>query len=91
MRKGYLNCIRVLGIVLGMGKVLDEIRKAMKASGKTRYSLWKETGIDQSHLFKLWNGEAGLSVENLEKLAEALGLEITIRPAKRKTAKAKER
>jgi transcriptional regulator with XRE-family HTH domain len=74
-----------------MGNVLDEIRKAMKASGKTRYRLWKETGIDQSHLFKLWNGEAGLSVENLERLAEALGLEIITRPAKRKTAKAKER
>ena len=63
----------------------------MKASGKTRYRLWKETGIDQSHLFKLWNGEAGLSVENLERLAEALGLEIITRPAKRKMAKAKER
>ncbi|MGQ9649524.1 MAG: helix-turn-helix domain-containing protein [Phycisphaerae bacterium] len=77
----------LLGILLGMGNVLDEIRKAMKASGKTRYRLWKETGIDQSHLFKLWNGKAGLSVENLEHLAEALELEIIIRPAKRKAGK----
>lgn len=74
-----------------MGNVLDQIRKAMKASEKTRYSLWKETGIDQSHLFKLWNGEAGLSVENLERLADALGLEIIIRPTKRKAGKAKGR
>ena len=76
-------------MLLGMGNLLDEIRKAMKASGKTRYRLSKETGIDQSHLFKLWNGEAGLSVENLERLAEALGLEIIIRPAK--AGKTKER
>lgn len=84
-----MNCIRASVIVLGMGDVLNQIRKAMKASGKTRYRLWKETGIDQSHLFKLWNGEAGLSVENLEKLAGALGLEIIIRPAK--AGKTKER
>jgi transcriptional regulator with XRE-family HTH domain len=64
--------------------VLDEIRKAMKASGKTRYRLWKETGIDQSHLSRLMHGEAGLSVENLEGLARALGLEIIIRPAEGK-------
>ncbi len=63
----------------------------MKASDKTRYSLWKETGIDQSHLFKLWNGKAGLSVENLEKLADALGMEVIIRPAKAKPRKVKER
>ncbi len=65
--------------------------EAMKASDKTRYSLWKETGIDQSHLFKLWNGKAGLSVENLEKLADALGMEVIIRPAKAKPRKVKER
>lgn len=74
-----------------MGNVLDEIRKAIEASGESRYRLWKATGISQSHLSRLMRGEAGLSVENLEHLAEALGLEIIIRPAKRKTAKAKER
>lgn len=74
-----------------MANVLDEIRKSMKASEKTRYRLWKETGIDQSHLFKLWNGEAGLSVDNLEKLAAALGLEIIVRPVRRNAGKAKGR
>ena len=62
-----------------------------KASGKTRYRLWKETGIDQSHLAKLQKGEAGLSVENLECLAEALGVEIVIRPAKQENSQSKER
>jgi hypothetical protein len=36
-------------------------------------------------------GQEGLSYENLENLADALGLEIIIRPAKRKAGKAKER
>ena len=73
-----------------MGDVLSEIRRAIKESQKSRYRLWKETGIVQSHLSRLMSGEAGLSVENLERLAAALGLEIVVRPAKR-SRQAKER
>lgn len=73
----------------GAGNVLDAIRKAIEASGETRYRLWQATGISQSQLSRLMKGQAGLSVESLEKLAEALGLEIIIRSAKRKTGKAK--
>lgn len=87
----YWNCIPVSGMMPGMGNVMNDLRKAMKASGKTRYRLWQETGIDQSHLAKLLSGEAGLSFENMERLAEALELEIITRPAKRKTGKTKER
>jgi len=87
----YLHLMTVSGIMLGMGNVLDEIRKAIEASGKTRYRLWKETGIGQSHLSRLMRGEAGLSVENLERLAEALELDITIRPAVQPARKSKER
>jgi transcriptional regulator with XRE-family HTH domain len=76
---------------VGVSQILKTIRKAMEASDKTRYRLWKETGIDQAHLSRLLAGEVGLSVDNLERLTEALGLEIIIRPAKRKAGKAKER
>jgi hypothetical protein len=74
-----------------MGNVMTELRKAIRASDKTRYRLWKETGIEQSHLSKLLGGEAGLSFGNMERLAGALGLEIVIRPAKRKARQSKER
>jgi transcriptional regulator with XRE-family HTH domain len=72
-----------------MGQVFDTIRKAIEASGKTRYRLSKETGIDQAQLSRLMSGKEGVSVENLERLAEALGLEIVIRPnkARRETEK----
>lgn len=76
-------------MVLSMSNVMDDLRKAMKASGKTRYRLWKETGIDQSHLAKLLSGEAGLSFENMELLAEALELEIITRPTTRTVGKTK--
>jgi transcriptional regulator with XRE-family HTH domain len=73
-----------------VSRILDELRKAIAAGDKTRYRLWKETGIDQAQLSRLMSGQEGLSYANLEKLADALGLEIIIRPAKRK-AKPKDR
>ncbi len=73
-----------------MSKILDEIREAIKVSDKTRYRLSKETSIPQSQLSRLITGEKGLSFEALERLAEALGLEIIIRQKKaQKKAKGK--
>lgn len=74
-----------------MSLILGQIRNAINTSDKTRYRLSKETGIAQSQLSRLMTGQEGLSYENLEKLADALGLEIIIRPAKRKTPQRKAR
>jgi len=62
--------------------MLDEIRRAIKAGDKTRYRLSQETSIPQSQLSRLMTGEKGLSFEAMERLAEALDLEIIIRPKK---------
>lgn len=71
-----------------MSRILDEIRKAIKTGDKTRYRLSQETSIPQSQLSRLMTGEKGLSFEALERLVEALDLEIIIRPKKtRKQAK----
>jgi hypothetical protein len=73
--------------------IYGQLRKAIQASDKTRYKLWMETGIDQGQLARFMAGGSGLSVESTEKLVEALGLEIIIRPkaagtqAPRKTVK----
>jgi transcriptional regulator with XRE-family HTH domain len=67
--------------------LFDDFREAIAASDKSRYRLWKETGIGQSQLSRLMSGDEGLSVENLEKLAEAMGLEIILRPKKARKAK----
>lgn len=63
-----------------MASILQQVRKAIESGGKTRYRLSKETGIAQSQLSRLMTGEEGLSVENLERLADALGLEVVLRP-----------
>ncbi len=77
--------------MFNVSRILEQIRKAIEASDKTRYRLSKETGIAQSQLSRLMTGQEGLSYENLENLADALGLEIIIRPAKRTARKSKER
>lgn len=67
-----------------MEQVLEQIRKAIRAGKKTRYRIAKETGIPESQLSRLMSGEKGLSIGSLERLADCLGLEIAIRPKRRR-------
>lgn len=69
---------------MGMGNLLDGIRTAILKSKVTRYRIAKETGIGQPQLSRLMTGEAGLSLKAIERLADYLGLEIVIRPKRRK-------
>lgn len=66
-----------------MSRLLAKMKKAIHASGKTRYAIHKATGIDQGQLSRLMKGQAGLSLDSLEKLADFLGLEIIIRPKRK--------
>jgi hypothetical protein len=75
--------------IVFVSKVYDEIRKAIKASSKTRYRLWQETGIDQALLARFKDEKSGLSVESIENLVDALGLEIVIRTKTIKKRKVK--
>lgn len=66
-------------------KLSDQIRKAIAESGKTRYRIARETGIDESALAKFFNGRRGLSVGALDRLGEVLGLEIRLVRRRRQT------
>ena len=72
------------GMMMCMGRLLDEIRDAIEASGKTRYRIAQESGIAESVLSRLMSGERGLSIDALETLADYLGLEIVMRPKRRR-------
>ena len=73
----------VARIIRVMSQILDAIREAIETGDKTRYRIWKDTGISESQLSKLMRGKRGLSIEALERLAEYLNLEIVIRKRKR--------
>lgn len=70
-----------------MSKLLDAVKKAIETSGKTKYRIAKESGVTAGQLTRLMSGERGLSVQNLEQLADYLGLEITIKPKRRRKGK----
>ena len=61
--------------------ISEQLKKAILASDKSRYRIWKETGVSQASLCKFINGTTGLTLENVDTIAECLGLELK---AKRK-------
>jgi hypothetical protein len=63
-------------------KFSDQLRRVVRESEATRYQISKETGIDQATLCRFVAGTAGMSLESIDKLMDALGQEI--RPRKRK-------
>ena len=67
-----------------MSKILGAIKAAINASDQNRHRIAQDTGISESALSRLMSGERGLSVESVEILADYLGLEISIKPKRRR-------
>jgi len=61
-----------------MAKIFDQLRRAIKRSGKSRYAISKETGITQATLSRFANGKAGLTMENVETVCDCIGAKIAI-------------
>ena len=64
--------------------IMENIAKAIRESGKSRYRIAKDTGIDNTVLFRIVNG-GSCSIETANILCEYLGLELV----KKKKGKAK--
>jgi transcriptional regulator with XRE-family HTH domain len=71
---------------MGMGQLTKAIAAAVKTSNQTPYAIAKGAGLARSQLSRLLSGERGMSTETIERLADYLGLQITIEP-KTKTTK----
>jgi transcriptional regulator with XRE-family HTH domain len=59
-------------------KLSDQIRGAVDASGLTRYRIAKELGVAESTMSRFMNGKGGLSLDNIDRLAELLRLNISV-------------
>jgi len=57
-------------------KLSDQIRRAVDASGLSRYRICKEVGLDQAVFSRFMADKSGLSVRNLDAIADLLGLNI---------------
>ena len=56
----------------------EHIRQLVDDSGMTRYAISMKTGIDQGTLSRFMAG-SGLSLDNLDKLADLFGWVIAVR------------
>ena len=71
-------------------KLSNQLRKAIKECGLTRYRLAKLTGIDESTFSRFMSGEHNLLLSKVDVLADLLELDLTMPKPKRKaTPKAK--
>jgi ribosome-binding protein aMBF1 (putative translation factor) len=62
---------------------LERIAKAIEKSGKTRYQIAQETGIDQAVLCRVVSG-GSCSTKTADILCKYLGLELTSKKRERK-------
>ena len=69
----YTNIIRIM--------ILENIAKAIEATGKSRYQISKDTGIDNAVLCRIVSG-GSCSIETADILCKYLGLEL--KPKKKK-------
>ena len=60
-------------------KLSEQIRRAIRDCGLTRYAISKETGIAQETLSRFMSGERGMSMQSLDMLADFLNLDIVAR------------
>jgi len=60
----------------------EQLRQAVRDSKMTRYRISWLTGIAESTLCKFIQGERGLSLASIDRLMDALNLEIKARPWK---------
>jgi DNA-binding phage protein len=65
-------------------KLTDQLRRAVDAAEKSRYRIALDAGIDHATLSRFMNRKGGLSMDGLDRLAEALGLELTVKQAAQK-------
>ena len=60
-------------------RLSDQIRRAVDASGASRYRICKGIGLDQGTMSKFMAGHSGLSIATLDALADVLGLDVVAR------------
>lgn len=63
-----------------MDRLTKAIAVAVMASDESPAAIAKGAGIARSQLSRLLSGERGLNTDTIERLADYLGLEITIAP-----------
>ena len=60
--------------------ITEQLQEAIRSSGTSRYAISKRTGIDQALLCRFLQGKSSMALDTVDKVLDALELEIVIRP-----------
>jgi DNA-binding phage protein len=60
--------------------ITELIQDAIRSSGKSRYAISKSTGIGQDHLCHFLKRESSMSLATVDKVLDALDLEVVLKP-----------
>ena len=83
-----LAILEVMVYALVMASVTATLRTALERCGQSRYAVSKATSIPESTLSRFVVGRKSMRGENINKLADYLGLVLTPKaPTKAKTTK----
>lgn len=67
--------------------ISEQVRRAIRESGLTRYAIAKTTGVDAATLCRFVHGQVGLSMPALDKVGEFLNLKIVVESKQAKKPK----
>jgi transcriptional regulator with XRE-family HTH domain len=56
----------------------EKVRRAIKGSGLTLNEIARRTGVNVGSLSRFTRGQVGISLRTFERLAEELGLTLTV-------------
>ena len=65
---------------MGMGQMTKAITAAIKASDQSPYAIGAGAGVARSQLSRMMRGQSGMTADTIERLADYLGLRISIEP-----------
>lgn len=65
------------------GSIAERLRHAVLHSGMSRYEVSRRADVSESVLSRFVRGAGGLSLDNLERVAKALGMEVVFRERQR--------
>jgi DNA-binding phage protein len=60
--------------------ITELLQDAIRESGTSRYRISRTSGVDQAVLCRFLKGQSSLSFETADRILDALGLEVVIRP-----------
>jgi len=61
----------------------DQVRKAIKGCGLTRYAIAKESGVSEGMLSRFMAGQTDMTLRTLDRIARLIGVTLKVSRPKR--------